>query len=65
MVVPQDSATLGYPSEGRYPLNGDHLTIVKFGSKEDGNYRTILSELQELVRELASRSSVAAGLNTS
>jgi len=49
MIVPQTSATLGYPKEIRHGLNGDHLGIAKYSSKADPNYLTVSTELQKLV----------------
>ena len=49
MVVPQESATLGFPAETRVALNGNHLTIAKFSSRIAFNFRTITTELHQLV----------------
>lgn len=49
MVVPETSATLGYPEESRVPINGNHLTITKYSSSSDGNYQSIVVVLQKLV----------------
>lgn len=53
MIVPKESATLGFPDEARYPLNGDHLSIVKFDSKTDQNYQKIATELYKLVQDMS------------
>jgi hypothetical protein len=52
MVVPEDSATLGFPDEDRVPLNGDHLTIAKYSSKKDPNFVKIATRLHRLVAAL-------------
>jgi len=52
MIVPSTSATLGYPKEIRHGLNGDHIGITKYKSKNDPNYVTVSTELQKLVSEI-------------
>lgn len=52
MIVPEHSATLGYPKEIRHGLNGDHIGIAKYLSKNDPNYLTVSGELQELVTKI-------------
>lgn len=49
MIVPENSATLGYPNEITHPLNGDHMGIAKYGSKLDPNYGVVSTELHKLV----------------
>jgi hypothetical protein len=49
MIVPERSATLGYPKEIRHGLNGDHFGIAKYSSKNDPNYLTVSIELHELI----------------
>ena len=49
MIVPEVSATLGYPGESRHGLNGNHLTITKYSSKKDPDFATIATELHKLV----------------
>jgi hypothetical protein len=51
-VVPEYSATLGFPDEDRVALNGDHLTIAKHVSKRDPNFVKIATRLHRLVSEL-------------
>jgi hypothetical protein len=53
MVVPEYSATLGFPDEDRVALNGDHLTIAKYPSKRDPNFVKIATRLHRLVTEIA------------
>jgi hypothetical protein len=52
MIVPKPSATLGYPKEVIHGLNGNHLTITKFGSKEDPNFITVTTELRKVIAEI-------------
>jgi hypothetical protein len=54
MIVQQDSAFLGFPNEIRNPLDGDHLSIVKFESERDSRYSQVIGDLKELVK-LAAR----------
>ena len=49
MIVPERSATLGYPKEIRHGLDGDHIGIAKYSSKDDPNYLTVSAELHELI----------------
>jgi len=50
MIVPQDSAFLGFHNEIRDILNGDHLSIVKFESETDSGYIRVRGELKELIK---------------
>lgn len=38
MIVDENSAILGYPTERVLSLNADHRNMCKFGSKDDPNY---------------------------
>ena len=49
MVVPMDSATLGFPDETRVALNGNHTGIAKYRSRRDDNFRTVITELHQIV----------------
>jgi hypothetical protein len=49
VVVPEYSATLGFRGEIRVPLNGDHLGIVKYSSRDDNNYRVVSKTLVGMV----------------
>lgn len=53
MVVPEFSATLGFPEEDRVALNGDHLTIAKYSSKKDPNFVKMSTRLHRLIGEIA------------
>ena len=52
MIVPERSATLGYPKEIRHGLDGDHFGIAKYSSKNDPNYLTVSAELHELITKI-------------
>ncbi|KAL9611265.1 MAG: hypothetical protein Q9167_004091 [Letrouitia subvulpina] len=46
MVVSKDSALLGYSGEKSIPLEADHHNVCKYSSKQDANYRTVISVLK-------------------
>ena len=48
MIVPKDSAIIGLNEERISPLNGNHLEIVKFYSKEDDNFIRVAGNLSRL-----------------
>jgi hypothetical protein len=56
LVVQEFSATLEYPGEVRVGLNGNHLIITKYGSRNDPKFVT---ELHKLVAEHVKEASVA------
>ena len=56
MIVPQDSAFLGFPNEIRDSLNGDHLRIVKFESETDVSYVRVREELTNLIKLVEEKS---------
>jgi len=60
MIVPEFSATLGYPKEIRHGLNGDHIGIAKYSSKLDPNYGTVSTELRKLVSKIVEESKAEA-----
>lgn len=49
MVVPEVSATLGYPGEIRHGLNGNHHSIAAYSSKNDANFVSVATTLHMLV----------------
>jgi hypothetical protein len=53
MIVPESSATLGYPAEVRVGLDGDHLTIAKYGSKRESNFVIVVNTLHKLVAKIS------------
>ena len=50
MIVPKDSASLGFHNEIRDILDGDHLSIVKFESETDSRYVKVRGELKGLIK---------------
>lgn len=50
LVVPENEAQL--PGVESYPLNGNHINIVKFSSKEDPNYLNVSGMLSLIVQGL-------------
>jgi len=56
MIVPEFSATLGYPKEITHGLNGDHIGIAKYRSRLDPNYGTVSTELRRLVSKIVEES---------
>ncbi|KAI9740332.1 MAG: hypothetical protein M1834_004911 [Cirrosporium novae-zelandiae] len=47
-VVDEESATLNIPGEMRIPMDADHRTICKFGSKNTQNYQSVMAKVQDL-----------------
>jgi hypothetical protein len=54
IVVPKDSATLGYTNENTMYLNANHREVCKFSSKEDANYIAIRNSLASALEDLRS-----------
>lgn len=52
LIVPKESAVIGVSGEISSSLNGNHLEIVKFLSKEDDNYITVAGNLSVLMRKV-------------
>jgi hypothetical protein len=50
-VVPESSATLGYPREATIALNGDHSSIVKYLSDTDDNYKVVSETLSLMLQD--------------
>jgi hypothetical protein len=54
MIVPRDSAILGYPGERVNLLNADHRGVCKFESPSDSNYivvRNAFNTINEAIME--------------
>ena len=49
MIVSKDSALLGYPEEKSIPLDADHHEVCKYSSKDDPNYRSVVSVLKTVI----------------
>jgi hypothetical protein len=54
--VDKDSATLGLPGEKICALNGNHVEIVKFSSKEDGNYLSVAGNIAIVIMAVTGES---------
>lgn len=52
IVVPKDSATLGYANERTMYLNGNHREVCKFPSQEDPNYLAVRNALASTLEDL-------------
>ncbi|KAK2761351.1 hypothetical protein FQN54_001873 [Arachnomyces sp. PD_36] len=52
LIVPKDSAVLGYPNERELSLKATHRTICKFDSPLDPNFVIFKSELATLTRAI-------------
>ncbi|KAL1838860.1 hypothetical protein VTJ49DRAFT_2113 [Mycothermus thermophilus] len=50
MIVPKESAILGYPAEGIAKLDADHRHICKFESPSDPNYTSVLEVLRNTTK---------------
>jgi len=59
MIVPQDSAFLGFHNEIRNSLNGDHLSIVKFESETDSRYTQVIGDLRGLIKLAKAKCAIA------
>ena len=59
MIVPQDSAFLGFHNEIRNSLNGDHLSIVKFESEIDSRYTQVIGDLRGLIKLAKAKRAIA------
>lgn len=58
-MVPESSATLGYPGEETVALNGNHSTIVKYRSDKDNNFKVVSETLSLLLQEARKRPQVS------
>ncbi|KAK3941650.1 vegetative incompatibility protein HET-E-1 [Diplogelasinospora grovesii] len=52
MVVGEDTGVLNYEKEIRFPMNADHHTVCKYQSREDENYRNVVSFLRQITRNI-------------
>ena len=51
-VVPGDSAIIGDPHENRGTIYGDHISMVKFSTKDDSGYKKVLYAIEMLLEGL-------------
>jgi hypothetical protein len=52
LVVPESSAVIGFSGERSSALNGNHLEIVKYSSKEDNNYIRVAGNISVLQNKI-------------
>ena len=52
LIVPKDSAVLGYPNERSTFLNANHREVCKFDDKGDSNYLSIKNALAAALEEI-------------
>ena len=51
-VVPGESAIIGDPRENRETIHGDHISMVKFSTRNDAGYKKVLNSIETLLEEL-------------
>ena len=51
-MVPGESAIIGDPFENRETIHGDHVSIVKFSTKDDAGYKKVLNSIEMLLEGL-------------
>ena len=51
-MVPGESAIIGDPLENRETIHGDHISMVKFSTKNDAGYKKILNSIEMLLEGL-------------
>jgi len=56
-VVPRDSAIIGDPRENRGTIHGDHISMVKFSTRDDPGYKKVLYSIEMLLEQLGEDSS--------
>ena len=47
--MPPESSTLDHPNQRARTINADHIEMVKFSGKNDGNYEMVRADIEELV----------------
>jgi len=52
-VVPGESAIIGDARENRSTIHGDHISMVKFSTKDDPGYKKVLNSIETLLEGLA------------
>jgi hypothetical protein len=55
LIVPRDSAVMGYPGERSAVLNADHRHVCKFESPSDPNYITVRDTFQSIIDSIMRR----------
>ena len=59
-VVPGESAIIGDARENRETIYGDHISMVKFSTKDDPGYKKVLNSIETLLEGLGEGSSTSA-----
>ena len=47
-----DSAIIGDPLENRGTIHGDHISMVKFSTRDDPGYKKVLYSIEMLLEQL-------------
>lgn len=55
VIVPRESAVLGYPNEHSAMLHADHRHVCKFETPSDSNYIAVRDALQTIVGSISKR----------
>lgn len=58
LIVPEDSAVLGYPGESISWIYANHRTICKFSSREDNNYTILRTRLGAIAQSMTKRTTI-------
>ena len=56
--MPAESAIIGDPRENRETIHGDHISMVKFSTKDDPGYKKVLNSIETLLEGLGETQSV-------
>jgi len=59
-VVPGESAITGDARENRETIHGDHLSMVKFSTKDDPGYKKVLNSIEMLLEGISENSPTAS-----
>jgi len=50
--VPGESVIIGDPHENRETIHGNHISMVKFSTKDDSGYKKVLNSIEMLLERL-------------
>jgi len=53
VIVPKESATLGFPGERASALNGNHLEIAKYSSRADNNFVRVSANIARIIHNIS------------
>jgi hypothetical protein len=62
-IVPGESSIIGDPRENRETIHGDHISMVKFSTKDDPGYKKVLNSIEMLLEGLGEDSLIQGVLN--